>query len=112
MPRYPEAENPFGAQQERVESIRHFLGRQAANNPGLCMGKNHCLCASRQPPLLEQKGQWWSIMEKHAAKYSWEGGCKEIATWIFAVKSIHCSRVGGHGGIGELAQVKGNFTPS
>lgn len=78
MPRYPEAENPFGAQQERVESIRHFLGRQAANNPGLCMGKNHCLCASRQPPLLEQKGQWWSIMEKHAAKYSWEGGCKEI----------------------------------
>lgn len=32
-------------------------------------------------------------MEKHAVKYSREGGSKEIAMWTFSVKSIHCCGV-------------------
>lgn len=38
-------------------------------------------------------------MEKHAVKYSREGGSKEIAMWTFSVKSIHCFGVRVRGGM-------------
>lgn len=78
MPRYPEAENPFGAQLERVKSIRHFLGRQAANNPSLCNSEESLpMCFPATPPCQSRKVSSSSIMEMHAAKYSWEGGTKK-----------------------------------
>lgn len=82
-PRYPEAENPFRAQLERVESIRHFLGRQAANNPSLCPSEESLpMCFPETPPCQSRKVSSSSVMEKHAAKYSWGGGSKKVAIWI------------------------------
>lgn len=100
MPRYPEAENPFGAQLERVKSIRHFLGRQAANNPGLCNSKESLpMCFPVTPPCQSRKVSSSSVMEKHAAEYSWEGGSKKVVIWtlwkiLFFVKSIPCFGLG------------------
>lgn len=98
-PRYPEAENPFGAQLERVKSIRHFLGRQAANNPGLCNSEESLpMCFPETPPCQSRKVSSGSVMEKHAAKCPWEGGSKKVAfgssgKYSF-VKSMDCFGLG------------------
>lgn len=98
-PRYPEAENPFRAQLERVKSIRHFLGRQAANNPGLCNSEESLpMCFPETPPCQSRKVSSGSVMEKHAAKCPWEGGSKKVAfgssgKYSF-VKSMDCFGLG------------------
>lgn len=93
MPRYPEAENPFGAQLERVKSIRHFLGRQAANNPGLCNSKESLpMCFPATPPCQSRKVSSSSVMEKHAAEYSWEGGSKKVVIWTLWKILFFCQK--------------------
>lgn len=68
----------MGAQLDRDESIRHFLGRQAANNPGLCSREESLpMCCPKAPPCQSRKVSSASIMEKRAAKHSWEGGSKK-----------------------------------
>lgn len=78
MLRYPEAENPFGAQLERVKSIKHFLVDQAANNSSLCNSEESLpMCFPATTHCQSRKVSSGSVMEKHAVKYSWEGGTKK-----------------------------------